>query len=116
MKDRNEALRAIPLFRDLPEKDLADIAGLLIDRKFPRDAVVYEDGSLGDYMYIISEGQVKITKMSEDGREKILEILGPGELPRRDGAARPRAPLGLGEDHHAVRAARALARRTSWAS
>ena len=80
MKDRNEALRAIPLFRDMPEKDLADIAGLLIDRKFPRDAVIYEDGSMGDYMYIISEGQVKITKMSEDGREKILEILGPGNF------------------------------------
>ena len=80
MKDRNEALRAIPLFRDLPEKDLADIAGLLIDRKYPRDAVIYEDGSIGDYMYIISEGQVKVTKMSEDGREKILEILGPGDF------------------------------------
>jgi len=80
MKDRNEALRAIPLFRDLAEKDLADIAGLLIDRKYPRDAVIYEDGSIGDYMYIISEGQVKVTKMSEDGREKILEILGPGDF------------------------------------
>jgi CRP/FNR family cyclic AMP-dependent transcriptional regulator len=80
MKDRNEALRAIPLFRDLSEKDLADIAGLLIDRKYPRDAVIYEDGSIGDYMYIISEGQVKVTKMSEDGREKILEILGPGDF------------------------------------
>jgi CRP/FNR family transcriptional regulator len=97
MKDRNEALRAIPLFRDLPEKDLADIAGLLIDRKFPRDAVVYEDGSLGDYMYIISEGQVKITKMSEDGREKNLEILGP-ELPRRDGDSPARSA-----NHHAPR-------------
>ena len=80
MKDRNEALRGIPLFRNLDEKDLADSAGLLIDRKFPRDAVIFEDGSLGDYMYLIQEGQVKITKMSEDGREKILEILGPGDF------------------------------------
>lgn len=80
MKERNEALRGIPLFRNLGEKDLADIAGLLIDRKFPRDAVIFEDGSLGDYMYLIHEGQVKITKMSEDGREKILEILGPGDF------------------------------------
>jgi CRP/FNR family transcriptional regulator, cyclic AMP receptor protein len=80
MKDRNEALRAIPLFRNLDEKDLAEVAGLLIDRKFPRDAVIFEDGSLGDYMYLIQEGQVKITKMSEDGREKILEILGPGDF------------------------------------
>lgn len=80
MKDRNEALRGIPLFQNLDEKDLAEIAGLLIDRKFPRDAVIYEDGSIGDYMYIIQEGQVKVTKMSEDGREKILEILGPGDF------------------------------------
>jgi len=80
MKDRNEALRAIPLFRNLDEKDLAEVAGLLIDRKFPRDAVIFEDGSLGDYMYLIQEGQVKITKMSGDGREKILEILGPGDF------------------------------------
>ncbi|MBM4337717.1 MAG: Crp/Fnr family transcriptional regulator [Deltaproteobacteria bacterium] len=80
MKERNEALRGIPLFRNLDEKDLADIAGLLIDRKFPRDAVILEDGSLGDYMYLIQEGQVKVTKMSEDGREKILEMLGPGDF------------------------------------
>ena len=80
MKERNEALRGIPLFRNLDEKDLADIAGLLIDRKFPRDAIIFEDGSLGDYMYLIQEGQVKVTKMSEDGREKILEMLGPGDF------------------------------------
>jgi hypothetical protein len=59
MKDRNEALRGIPLFQNLDERDLAEIAGLLIDRKFPRDAVIYEDGSIGDYMYIIQEGQVR---------------------------------------------------------
>ena len=80
MKERNEALRGIPLFRNLDEKDLAAIAGLLIDRKFPRDAIIFEDGSLGDYMYLIQEGQVKVTKMSEDGREKILEMLGPGDF------------------------------------
>jgi CRP-like cAMP-binding protein len=80
MRNRSEALRGIPLFRNLDEKDVAEIAGLLIDRKFPRDAVIYEDGSIGDYMYIIEEGQVKVTKMSEDGREKILEILGPGDF------------------------------------
>src|SRR3990167_215440 len=80
MKERNEALRGIPPFRNPDEKDLADIAGLLIDRKFPRDAIIFEDGSLGDYMYLIQEGQVKVTKMSEDGREKILEMLGPGDF------------------------------------
>lgn len=78
MKDRAEALRAIPLFGSLDEAALEELAGLLIDRKLPKDAVIFEEGSPGDYMYLIQEGQVKVTKISEDGREKILEMLGAG--------------------------------------
>jgi CRP-like cAMP-binding protein len=80
VKDRTEALRAIPLFAMLDETVVEEIAGLLIERKFPKNAVIFEDGSLGDYMYLIREGQVKVTKMSDDGREKILEILGTGDF------------------------------------
>ncbi len=80
MKERIEALRAIPLFASLEEPVLEEIAGLLIDRKFPKDAIVFEEGSVGDYMYLIREGQVKVTKMSEDGREKILEIFNAGNF------------------------------------
>jgi len=80
MDDRVQGLRAIPLFQNLDEGDLSEIAGLQIERKFPKGAVIFEEGTLGDYMYLIQEGQVKVTKMSEDGREKILEILGPGDF------------------------------------
>ena len=80
MKERAEALRVIPLFATLEDAVLEEIAGLLIDRKFPKDAIIFEEGSVGDYMYLIREGQVKVTKMSEDGREKILEILGSGDF------------------------------------
>ena len=78
--ERVGGLRSIPLFASLDEEGLSEIAGLLIERKFPRDAVIFEEGTLGDYMYLIQEGQVKVTKMSEDGREKILEIFGPGDF------------------------------------
>jgi CRP-like cAMP-binding protein len=77
-KSTAEALRALPLFQSLDEKGLEDIAELLIERKFPRDAVICEEGVAGDYMYLIQQGQVKVTKTSEDGREKILEIFGEG--------------------------------------
>ncbi len=80
MNDRIEALRCIPLFQTLSDGDLAEIAGLLIDRKFPKGATIFEEGVSGDYMYVISSGQVKVTKMSDDGREKILEILADGDF------------------------------------
>jgi CRP-like cAMP-binding protein len=80
MEDRTELLRSVPLFRGLTDKDLYEIAELLIERRFRARATVFEEGTVGEYMYVIREGQVKISKMSDDGREKILEIFGPGDF------------------------------------
>lgn len=76
--DRRNALKSIPLFRGLPESDLEDIAGLLIERRYPARTTVFEEGSIGEYMYVLQEGEVKVSKISDDGREKVLEVLGPG--------------------------------------
>jgi CRP-like cAMP-binding protein len=73
-----ESLRKIPLFEQLADEDLEEIAQHLIERRYPRNATVMEEGLPGDYMYVIREGRVKVTKLSEDGREKILEMLGEG--------------------------------------
>jgi len=73
-----ESLRRIPLFVSVGEEDLERIASHLIERRFPKGATVVEEGLPGDYMYVIKQGRVKITKLSEDGREKILEMMGPG--------------------------------------
>lgn len=73
-----EALRGIPLFARVVEGDLEQIASHLIERRYPRNTTIVEEGLAGDYMYIIREGRVKVTKLSEDGREKILEFLEAG--------------------------------------
>src|SRR5262245_987350 len=80
MEDRKEVLRSIPLFQALSDRDLSEIAELLIERRFKARATVFEEGTVGEYMYVIREGQVKVSKMSDDGREKVLEILGPGDF------------------------------------
>ena len=75
-----ESLRKIPLFAQVGDEDLESIAAHLIPRRFPRNATVVEEGLPGDYMYVIQEGRVKVTKLSEDGREKILEMMGEGSF------------------------------------
>ena len=77
-KDVLESLRAIPLFRRVSEGDLEDLATHLIARRFPKNATVVEEGLTGDYMYVIQEGRAKVTKASEDGREKIMNFLEVG--------------------------------------
>ena len=77
-KEVLESLRSIPLFQAVSDEDLESIASLLIERRFPNNKTIVEEGLPGDYMYIIREGRVKVTKLSDDGREKILEFLDAG--------------------------------------
>lgn len=77
-KDVLDSLRAIPLFGRVSETDLEELATHLIERRFPKNATVVEEGLPGDYMYVIREGRAKVTKASEDGREKIMNFLEAG--------------------------------------
>ncbi len=75
-----DSLRTIPLFSSVSDEDLESTASLLIERRFPKHKTVVEEGLPGDYMYVIREGRVKVTKLSGDGREKILELLEAGSF------------------------------------
>ncbi len=77
-KDVLDSLRVIPLFRRVSDSDLEELAVHLIERRFPKNATVVEEGLPGDYMYVIREGRAKVTKASEDGREKIMNFLEAG--------------------------------------
>jgi len=79
-KEALESLRAIPLFSRVSDTDLEDIASHLIERRFPKHSTVVEEGLPGDYMYVIREGRVKVTKASDDGREKIMNFLDKGSF------------------------------------
>jgi CRP/FNR family cyclic AMP-dependent transcriptional regulator len=73
-------LRAIPLFAKVVETDLEAIASQLIERRYAKDTVVVEEGLAGEYMYVIRTGRVKVTKASDDGREKIMDFLEAGDF------------------------------------
>jgi CRP-like cAMP-binding protein len=79
-KEVIESLRPIPIFSQFDEDDLEEIASHLIDRQYPKNATVVEEGLPGDYMYVIREGRVKVTKASEEGREKIMDFLETGSF------------------------------------
>jgi CRP/FNR family cyclic AMP-dependent transcriptional regulator len=79
-KEALESLRAIPLFSRVGDADLESLASHLIERRYPKHATIVEEGLPGDYMYVIREGRVKVTKASEDGREKIMNFFEGGDF------------------------------------
>jgi NTE family protein len=71
-------LQQITLFHDLPEEDLARLAGRLRVRHAPRGTVICRQGESSDAMYILASGQVKV--VAEGTPPRTLDALGPGAV------------------------------------
>lgn len=75
-----EYLRNVPVFEDLAPEDLAIINQTTIERKYRKNGTIFMEGEPGEGFHYIKSGKVKIVKLSADGREHIINILGPGEV------------------------------------
>lgn len=73
-------LRQVPLFEGLDDEQLDAIALVTITRRFDKHQVIILAEEEGDALFIISSGQVKVSIVSEDGREVILSLLGTGSV------------------------------------
>ncbi len=73
-------LETVPIFADLDQETLDRISDIMQKRSYPKNKMVLMEEDEGDTLFIIESGSVKITRISEDGREVILSILGEGEF------------------------------------
>ena len=73
-------LRKLPVFADLEAADLAAIGRITAERRVERNRTVFAEGDPGEGFHFIRSGKVKVFKSSEDGKEHILNILGPGDV------------------------------------
>lgn len=72
--------RKFALFAELDDRELGAIAAVAKTRRYAKDDVVFHADEIGDVFCIIREGQVKVTMISPEGKEIILNTLGPGEF------------------------------------
>jgi CRP-like cAMP-binding protein len=72
------ALRAVPLFRDLPAADLVAIWDSLIERHVPAGAVVCRRGEPGDCFYVVQAGQVE-ARLGLGPEGVVLNRMSPGD-------------------------------------
>ena len=87
-----EHLRKVPIFSDLSDSDLKKISAKMISRIYAKGKMILLEESEGESFFIILSGVVKVTRLSDDGREVILAILGEsdffGEMSLLDGEGR----------------------------
>ncbi|MFM1986235.1 MAG: hypothetical protein RIS18_452, partial [Actinomycetota bacterium] len=75
-----DAIRNAPLFLALDEEASVALRASMVEIDFTRGQIVFSEGDPGDRLYVIVDGKIKLGTTSNDGRESLLAVLGPGEM------------------------------------
>jgi CRP/FNR family transcriptional regulator len=86
-------LRQVPYFTELDEARLRTLAASVRERRYDAGAMVLVEGEPCEGLGFVVSGRVKVFKMSAEGKEQVLRLLGPGrtfnDVPVFDGGSNP---------------------------
>ncbi|HEY3308751.1 MAG TPA: Crp/Fnr family transcriptional regulator [Desulfuromonadaceae bacterium] len=74
-----ELLKKPLLFSGLKESDLAELATITVRRKFRKGETLFGEGEDATGFYLLVSGSIKLCRISQEGREKVLHFVQPGE-------------------------------------
>ena len=73
-------LQSVSLFWDLTEEELGYISVKMVSKNYDAGQIILLEASEGEQCFFVTEGSVKITRLSKKGREVILAILSDGDF------------------------------------
>jgi CRP/FNR family transcriptional regulator len=86
-----------PLFQDLGPEEVDLALSYFVRLTYPRGKVLFHQGDLGQSLYLVERGRVRLYRTHLGGQEKTLGVVGPGgvfgEMSLLDGGERSASAL-----------------------
>ncbi len=73
-------VRQVEIFSSLNAQEAREISPYFLQGRFRKKEAIFSEGDPSEWFYIVRKGKVKITKLSHDGKEIILEIISPPDF------------------------------------
>lgn len=80
MEDKRGYLADVDLFRDLSERDMAELERVTTITAVPRGRVFYQPEDVSEVLFLVKEGHVQLYRISPEGKKLVIATLGPGTL------------------------------------
>lgn len=80
IENRINNIDKIALFEGINKDDFKEIISYFKIEKRSKRETIFDEGDAANWLFIVLSGKVKITKLSKDGKEIILEVIAPDEL------------------------------------
>ena len=74
------ALRKVSLFKDLTDAELKELEPYLATQTVRKKETIFSEGEPPEWFYLVLSGKVKVTKISHEGKEIILEVISPTDI------------------------------------
>jgi len=78
--DLEQYFRGVPLFDGLDASEIAALVDSSFAKKYPKNAVIINEGDVSNSLYVIASGSVKIFLTDDRGKEVTLNVQGEGEF------------------------------------
>lgn len=72
-------LKSIPIFSDVNDKIIESASRMFYKRSYNKNEMIFAFGEIGDFLGFVISGRVKISIVSDSGKEIILDYLGRGD-------------------------------------
>lgn len=79
-EEHTSCINLVPIFNHLDKESQAIISTKAFSKKLKRNEFLYQAGDVDDSLYIVHQGQIRITHLSESGKEQLIRLLNPGEF------------------------------------
>lgn len=74
-----ELIKRHYLFADMSEQHIQEIAQTSRVIDYASGAIMFSQGENAAHFYMVLSGQIKLTRLTMDGNEKVIEIITPGQ-------------------------------------
>ncbi|NLV89580.1 MAG: Crp/Fnr family transcriptional regulator [Tissierellia bacterium] len=79
-RDGKSCIEIVPIFSNLTYDEMMEVARITRERVYEKGQMIYMAGDKGEKLYVIHSGKVKITRITDSGKEQVIRVLGPGEF------------------------------------
>jgi len=73
-------LKHFNIFEGLPQEEMMKVGEMSSISSVKKRQIIFFPEESSQSIFFLKEGHVKISRISEDGKEVILDVIGPGEL------------------------------------
>ena len=80
MASRYELLRNVSIFKGLEDGELARVAECCREERFESGKHVFREGEAGNRLYLVIDGEVRISRIIPGSGEEALAVLKPGAV------------------------------------